>query len=372
MSDFAERIHRLQKGMRADGAALTLLAGSDHMRYLTGWADQGHERLVALFVPADGEPAFLVPAMNAPQARANRGGISQVLGWNDETGWHAEARQLIARWPLPDGSRILIDEELYSGHLLGLQALFPNMRYAPVGSVMTSLRAAKSADEIAAMTAAGALIDRIMEETLSDLKEGVTELEIQSRLHAAFRDNATRPSFTPTVCFGANSALPHHQTSDAPLKRGDVIVIDIGCVWDGYPSDITRTFAYDEPADKDAAAVYRIVDRAHHAAREAAMPGATGAAVDKAARDVITEAGYGEYFTHRTGHGIGLSVHEPPDVVASNRDPLPIGACFSIEPGIYLPGRFGVRIENIYTLTPEGARSLNAEPPHELRVIGQR
>ncbi|HLK58732.1 MAG TPA: M24 family metallopeptidase, partial [Chthonomonadaceae bacterium] len=150
----------------------------------------------------------------------------------------------------------------------------------------------------------------------------------------------------------------------------DVVIIDIGCTANHYASDITRTVAFGAPTDPDAATVYEIVYKAHHTAREAAKPGVSGEQVDAAARKVIADAGYGEYFIHRTGHGIGLSTHEPPNIVRGNIAPLQPGMCFSIEPGIYLPGRFGVRIENIVTMTPDGVRSLNAEVSPTLRIVG--
>jgi Xaa-Pro aminopeptidase len=234
---------------------------------------------------------------------------------------------------------------------------------------MTRLREIKTPEEIEAMAAAARLIDTIVEEAIGALREGMTERDLQDFVLAAFKRHGTRPSFTPLVCFGANAAMPHHSTGDTRLKRGDVVIIDIGCMADGYPSDITRTVAFGEPSDPEAAAVYEIVNEAHWAAREAAKPGMSGQDVDAVARKVITDAGYGEQFIHRTGHGIGLSTHEPPDIVKGNFEPLHPGMCFSIEPGIYLPGRFGVRIENIVTMTNEGVRSLNSDAPRRLRII---
>ncbi len=148
-----------------------------------------------------------------------------------------------------------------------------------------------------------------------------------------------------------------------------MVIIDIGCTWHNYCSDITRTVAFGEPSDPDAKRVYEIVNQAHWAARNAVKPGETCEAVDAAARNIIEQAGYGEYFVHRTGHGIGLSGHEPPDINTGVSTPLQPGMCFSIEPGIYLEGRFGVRIENIVTVTAEGGRSLNADAAQELRII---
>jgi Xaa-Pro dipeptidase len=369
MSDYVGRIARLREEMRAAGAEGAVFSASDQMRYLTGWAEPGHERLIGLFVPAQGDLVFVVPAMNAAQAQTNPAGVARVLGWDDATGWLEEARTLLQEWGVNPGAAVLVDDELFSGHLLRLQAAFPALRWQAAGEAMTRLREIKTPDEIAAMDAAGKLIDTIYERALGELTEGMTETDLADFILAEIKKQSSRPSFAPLICFGANAALPHHHTGFARLKRGDIVIIDIGCVCDGYPSDITRTVAFDNPDDPDAARIYEIVSAAHWAAREAAKPGVTGAEVDAAARKVITDAGYGAQFIHRTGHGIGLSTHEPPDIVASNTAPLRPGMCFSIEPGIYLPGRFGVRIENIVTMTPDGVRSLNAEAPRQLRVI---
>ncbi len=370
MADYTERLARLQAKMQADGAGLAVFGATDTMRYLTGWAEHGHERLVGLLVPAQGEAAFVVPAMNARQAQTNAAGIANVIGWSDETGWSGQVEALLTEWNLHGKPfAVLIDDELLSGHLLKLQALEPQARFYSANETATALRQIKTADEIAAMDRAGRLIDTVCEEVALSLREGDTEEEVQERVHALLKRHSTKVSFNPLICFGENTAHPHHHSGTAKLKRGDVVIIDIGCLWNGYPSDTTRTFAFGEPDDADAKAVYEIVSQAHWAAREKAKPGVTGAEVDAAARQVITDAGYGEFFIHRTGHGIGLSTHEPPDIVASNTEPLLPGTCFSIEPGIYLPGRFGVRIENIVTLTENGVVSLNAEAPRTLRVL---
>ncbi len=370
MVDYRERLARLQAKMQADGAGLAVFGATDTMRYLTGWMEHGHERLIGLFVPAQGDAAFVVPAMNARQAQTNPAQISNVIGWSDETGWTSPVETLLTEWNLHGKTfTVLIDEELLSGHLLKLQALEPQARFSSANETATALRQIKTDDEIAAMDAAGTLIDAVCEEIAVTLREGDSEEEIQERVHSLLKRHSTKASFIPLICFGENAAHPHHHPGAIRLKRGDIVIIDIGCLWDGYPSDITRTFAFGEPSDPDAKAVYEIVSRAHWAAREAAKPGTTGAEVDAAARKVITDAGYGDYFIHRTGHGIGLSTHEPPDIVASNTRPLEPGMCFSIEPGIYLPGRFGVRIENIVTLTQEGVVSLNAEAPRTLRIL---
>lgn len=366
---YTGRLDRLQRTLRDQSAGLAVLAPSDQMRYLIGWADGGHERLVALFVPAAGDPAIVAPAINAQSAEANPGGVRRVVGWADDSGWARGVAELIAGWEIAETATVVIDDELLSSHLLGLQELFPRMRYVPAARTMAALRSAKSADELEAMGRAAALIDEVYEESLSALCVGLTETEMQQVILDGIKRRSSMPSFTPLICFGANGAMPHHNSDATPLRRGDVVVIDIGCTYGGYASDITRTVSFGAPGDADAQHVYSTVFRAHHAARRMAAPGVRAEAVDAAARTIIEEAGYGPQFFHRTGHGIGVSVHEAPYIVRGNNEPLQPGNCFSVEPGIYLPGRLGVRIENIVTVTQDGCRSLNAEPSAELTII---
>lgn len=370
MADYQQRIARFQQLVRDGQAHFALFGASDNMRYLTGWAEHGHERLVGLIVPASGEPVFLVPALNAQQAKTNAAGIAHVIGWSDETGWIEHFLSLLDKWKIPREQFVaLIDDELIAAHLLKLLERAPQSRYVSAIVAMTDLRQIKTPDEIAAQHAAGKLIDAIVEEIALSLREGDTEEEVQERVHDLMKVKGTRASFTPLICFGANSANPHHHSGETRLQKGDMVIIDIGCMAEGYPSDITRTFSFGEPNHSDARSIYDTVSKAHWAARDRAKPGVTGAEVDAAARQVISDAGYGEWFIHRTGHGIGLSTHEPPDIVASNHAPLQPGMCFSIEPGIYLPGKFGVRIENIVTLTQSGVVSLNADAPRALRIL---
>jgi Xaa-Pro aminopeptidase len=368
MTDYRRRIGRLQSEMRAQRTALAVIGATDNMLYLAGWRAEGHERLIALLVPADREPALLVPVLNEQEARANPAGIARAIGWDDAAGWLPAMSAILAEWGIAAGA-VLVDDELSAAHLLALQSLLPAARWAAAGAAMAGLREVKADDELRALEEAGALIDAICESAIGRLAEGVTERDVADLILAEMKLRDTEPSFAPLVCFGANGAMPHHTPDLTRLRRGDLVVIDIGCRRSGYASDITRTASFGAPSDPEAAAVYGIVSRAHWAAREAALPGASAADVDAAARRVIADAGYGDFFIHRTGHGIGISPHESPNIVAGSATPLRPGMCFSIEPGIYLPGRFGVRIENIVAMTGSGARSLNADPPRDLRIV---
>ncbi len=356
--------------MRRQGSHLAVLSAREPMRYLCGWWEEGHERLVALFVPARGAPALVVPAMSGQQAAANPAGILDVRLWRDGTGWTPVVQSLLAEFGIEEGMTVLVDEGLPAIHLLALQSMMPCV-YGLAGDLLWALRKTKSAEEIAALERAAMMIDVVVDEVISALREGMTERQAVRVTLEAIERQGSRPAFPPLVCFGENGAMPHHEADDTPLRRGDVAIIDIGCAAGDYLSDITRTVAFGEPADPDARRVYETVYAAHIAARmAAAAPDATGEQVDAAARGVIEAAGWGPEFVHRTGHGIGMSPHEPPYIVAGERQRLLPGTTFSIEPGIYLPGRFGVRIENIVAVTDSGCRSLNAEPASSLLIIG--
>jgi Xaa-Pro aminopeptidase len=363
MTAYAERIACAQEALRGDGLGAAVFAPTDQMRYLTGWASAGHERFLGLLVPAEGEPAFVVPAMNAPQAKQNLAGIATVIGWSDAEGWQPAVRRLLRRWKLGRAG-IAVDDELHAVHLLDLQELAPRSPTVAAGPLMQRLREIKTADELERLQRSACLTDEVYVQSLSHLREGMSEEVFAEVIGQAYRARGTKPAFA-LICFGANTALPHHNTGPARLKRGDMVIIDIGCVLEEYYSDITRTVSFGAPKPK-AREVYEVVYRAHMAAMQAGRPGVPCEEVDAAARRVIEEAGYGKYFIHRTGHGIGLSGHEPPNIVQGNRQPLREGMCFSDEPGIYLPGRFGVRIENCVRVTASGLRSFDAAPPAEL------
>ncbi|HLK56725.1 MAG TPA: M24 family metallopeptidase, partial [Chthonomonadaceae bacterium] len=222
MNEYQGRIARLQELMRDAEARLTVVAGTDQMRYLTGWREGGHERFVGLLVPIVGDPVFVVPAMNAPQAALTPAGIQQVIGWEDGVGWHEAVQNLLAQWRVAGADTALVDDEMLSVHLLAMQHLFPNMYWEAAGPVLAKLRESKTPDELAAMQKAADLIDGVFEETLGALKEGMTERDLAEFVLAAIKSKGSSPSFSPLICFGANAALPHHHTGDARLKRGDV------------------------------------------------------------------------------------------------------------------------------------------------------
>jgi Xaa-Pro aminopeptidase len=252
-------------------------------------------------------------------------------------------------------------------HVLGLQQALPQSSYVSMTAALPMLRAIKDAAELQRLTAAGAAADESLEEIVKVRFEGRRESEIGADLAALLRKHGHSQVDFIVVGSGSNGADPHHEVSERVIQAGDMIVLDFGGLKDGYGSDTTRTVHVGEPSDEEQK-VFDIVRAAQQAGFEAVRPGIACQEVDRAARKVIADAGYGEYFIHRTGHGIGLTTHEPPYMIEGETHLLQPGMCFSIEPGIYLPDRFGVRIEDIVTVTEDGGRRLN-NTSHEMRIV---
>ena len=333
------------------------------MRYLTGWSEDAHERFMALYIPVGGSPCFIAPSLHREQLQSNPAGIVDIRTWNDTTGWRPITEALLAIGP----GALIVEDMLPSMHLLELQQMAKEISFRSAGKLMSQLREVKSDDELGMLTRSAETADRVYQESLLQLSVGITELQLKGFVEEAFRRNGAVPAFA-IIAFGSNSALPHHASGSKKLEHGDIVLMDIGCSLNHYGSDITRTVAFGRP-DPVVQAIYDTTWRAQMAARSAVHPGAAAEDIDRAARSVISIEGFGDQFIHRTGHGIGLSVHEPPYIVEGNQRPLREGMCFSVEPGIYIPGRYGVRIENIVTVTAQGVRSLNAEPCEGLQIV---
>ncbi|MGH3037472.1 MAG: M24 family metallopeptidase, partial [Gaiellaceae bacterium] len=252
-------------------------------------------------------------------------------------------------------------------HLLGLQQAVPQSNYVSMTGALPMLRAVKDAEELERLTAAGASADKSFEQILGVRFAGRRERDIGADLARFLRDHGHSEVDFTVVGSGPNGANPHHEMSERTIEEGDMVVLDFGGIKDGYGSDTTRTVHVGEPTDEERE-VHEIVRRAQQAGFEAVMPGIECQEIDRAARKVISDAGYGEYFIHRTGHGIGLTTHEPPYMVEGETRLLEPGMCFSIEPGIYLSGRFGVRIEDIVTVTENGGQRLN-NTTREMRIV---
>ncbi|PXY29308.1 dipeptidase [Prauserella coralliicola] len=357
------------RGAAADANtdALLIAPGSD-LRYLIGQAGGSFERLTTLVIPAagDGPPALVVPKLEAPgysDVPLDELGV-ELVTWVDGD----DPYQLVAG-RLGKPGRVAVSDMMAALHVLALRAAVGDAEQCLAGPVLRELRMRKDATEIAALRKAGEAIDRVHARMGEWLRPGRTEAEVGADITAAIVEEGHTAADFVIVGSGPNGASPHHDVSDRVIERGDVVVVDIGGpIAEGYNSDSTRTYAVGEPRDADVAETYAVLRRAQQAAVDAVCPGATAQEVDAAARDIITDAGYGEYFIHRTGHGIGLDVHEEPYIVGGNDLPLEPGMAFSVEPGIYQAGRWGARIEDIVVVTSEGAESLNKRP-HELVVL---
>jgi Xaa-Pro aminopeptidase len=321
------------------------------------------ERITMLVIPAAGDAQMIVPILERPDAEDSPGaGAVTMHDWTDGSDPYAATAAL-----LDPGGRYAISDSAWSMHLLGLQSTLPKSGYVSMTAALPMLRAVKNEDELERLTAAGAAADASFEGILEVRFAGRRESEIAVDLAGLLRSHGHSQVDFTVIGSGPNGANPHHEMSERVIQEGDMVVLDFGGLKDGYGSDTTRTVHVGEPTDEERE-VFEIVRRAQQAGFEAVRPGVACQEIDRAARKVIADAGYGEYFIHRVGHGIGLTTHEPPYMVEGEEHPIEPGMCFSIEPGIYLPDRFGVRIEDIVVATENGGRRLN-NTPHEMQIV---
>ncbi len=365
---YAQRVAKLQAALIQHGVDAYLAATPVNMLYLSGFSEPPLERLMFLLVPQSGEPCWFMPALSAESAEANPARWQVRYVWHDSEGPFQQLERC-AREQNLETAVIAVDDEMPAMFLLILQEVLPAALFRRGGEIIATVRARKDAAEVERMREAARLTDEALAAGLERCMPGVSEWAVALAIQRALYDFGSHLAFgIPIVAAGENSSRPHYTTGHRPLQEGDVIVIDYGGTYEGYCNDITRVISVGA-VPEEAKKIYAVVYEAHMAARATARAGVPAQEVDRAARRVIQQAGYGDYFVHRTGHGIGLSVHEPPYIVEGNDAPLEVGHCFTIEPGIYLPGRFGVRVENVYVITETGCESLNAEPPEQIREI---
>ena len=347
----AERLEALVQGLKAAGIAQQLVADPSSIAYLIGYETQPGERLLLLKVAADGRHQLYLNQL-FPQASGLADDIEIVTYRDGEPVISCLAQSLA---PGKTG----IDKVWPSHFLLELMAARQDLQPVNAAYLVDDLRAIKSPEEQELMREASALNDQATLALINLVADGLPESEMVSELAGIYQRLGCQGfSFEPIIAYGANGADPHHETNDDRPQPGDSVVIDIGSSYKGYCSDMTRTVFYGEP-DEESRRVYETVRQAQEAAIKAVRPGVTFASIDRAARQVIEEAGYGEYFTHRTGHFIGREVHEARDVSEFNQAHAQVGQIFSIEPGIYLPGKVGVRIEDLVLVTETGCQVLN-------------
>jgi Xaa-Pro aminopeptidase len=363
MSEYDTRLDGLRAVMADAGVDLAVIGPTANMRYLTGHVSHPDERVCVILVSA-GSASLVVPKLNADEWAAHT--QLPLHTWEDAEGPKgALTAALKDRLPV---RRLAADGAMRADFLLSVLGAADPREIVLAERLMARLRICKSLPEIAAMERAAAQADRAMRAALDACRIGATEAQAAWAAEAAFRlDGAEEVCFS-MVGAGPNGAHPHHTSGGRALQQGDAVVIDIGASLDGYKSDITRmAFLGGEPPPEFLKA-YQAVSQANEGARAAVKPGVTAHAVDQTARRSLEEAGCGQYFIHRTGHGLGLEVHEPPYIMAGNEQVLEEGMVFSIEPGVYLPGQFGIRIEDIVLVTSDGARTLTGFP-HELALV---
>ncbi|WP_323764393.1 Xaa-Pro peptidase family protein [Marinovum sp.] len=361
----ATRLANLRARMAETGTDLVALGPSSHMAWLSGVHPHGDERPVMLLVSQD-HAGFLMPALNADAAR--RDTDLPFCTWRDDDGPEAALDALLAECNATGrGLSVVLDETMRADFALRLVDAMDAPKRRFTEDTVGLLRAAKDTEEYEAIKAAHLLNDSAVAAAFAALKEGMTEREVVALIQDHYKANGASLVFC-SVCFGASAAFPHHTPGDTPLTPDTAVLIDTGCRLDGYPSDMTRCGFFGTPSE-DYTKVFNVVEDAVQAALHAAKPGVAARDIDKAARDVIAAAGYGESFLHRTGHGLGIDVHEPPYIAANSDAVLAVGNVFSIEPGIYLSGRFGVRLEEIVILR-EGGPEIFSEMPRDMRRCG--
>ena len=341
------RVQKLATYLNDSGYDAFLAQTPISMGYLSGFFEDAHERFLTLAIHKSGKVRLICPALS--QIQAKRIGIEDIRAWRDGEEPTEHFAQLSEDWNLRSGV-IAVDDFMPAKMLIELQSTLPAALFKPGGLVIAELMARKDEAELALMKRAGQIADETFEVVKGNLKEGITELEVREMIEAEMKNWGGEPQFC-SVCFGPGSAESHHINNKTRLKPDTIVLIDFGCTYEHYCSDITRTFVFGK-ATEEQKKLYKVVYDAHEAARLVGKVGVKPMEMDRA-------AGYGEFFTHRTGHGIGMHVHEEPNINSTNDRPLEMGNCFSIEPGVYLEGNCGIRLENLYYSAEDGLVSFN-------------
>ncbi|HEY2205031.1 MAG TPA: Xaa-Pro peptidase family protein [Pseudonocardia sp.] len=359
----AERLRRASEEAAHQDVDLMVVTPGTDLRYLLGLDTSTHERLTCLVLAAEGHrapPALVVPRLEAPGLAGlplDKLGI-EMITWTD-----GEDPYLLVSDLAGVPARVAVADGMPALHVLGLRDSLPGVEQTLAGSVLAELRMRKDAAEVAELRRAGEAIDRVHARMGEFLRPGRTEAEVAGDIERAIvAEGHTEAAFI-IVGSGPNGASPHHDVSEREIRPGDVVVIDIGGpLGTGYNSDCTRTYAVGGEPPAEVRKVYDVLRRAQEAACASVRPGVTAESVDAVARSIIADAGFGPRFVHRTGHGIGLDVHEAPYIVGGNERLLEPGMAFSVEPGIYLDGEWGARIEDIVVVTEDGGDRLNGRP----------
>ena len=358
-----DRIGRANEEASRRGLDALVVASSPDLAYLTGYDPMPLERPTLLVLRPERDPTLLVPELERPLAAASpMGEHLELVPWLDGADPYQAAASL-----LDGAARVAVADRLWASHLIGLQEALPGASFSPASEVLGRLRSVKDAAELDALRGAARAADETFREILATSFKGRSEEAVAHDLaELLVRNGHTEAEFT-IVASGPHSASPHHEPGDRTILPRDAVVMDFGGELGGYLSDTTRTVVVGE-APEGFEQAYAAVQEAQAAAVDAVRPGIRAEEIDRAARAVIEAAGYGDRFIHRTGHGIGLELHEPPYMVEGDGTVLEPGMTFSVEPGVYLEGRFGIRIEDIVAVTEDGVERLNRST-RDLQVV---
>ncbi|WP_339262727.1 Xaa-Pro peptidase family protein [Solibacillus sp. FSL W7-1472] len=349
---------QLQNHLKENGWDAAFITTPDNVFYFSGFKSEPHERLLGVMVFKDAEPFLICPKMEMPDAVA-AGWAFDVVGHEDtENAWDVVAKNVEARNVAFD-TLAIEKSHLTVERLEAIQERYEQLKFAGIDEKINALRISKDEAELEKLRKAAELADYAIQVGCDAIAEGVTEMEVLNTIESAIKAKGYAMSFDTMVLAGEKAASPHGTPGNRKIKKGDLILFDLGVIYEGYCSDITRTVAFGQPNDEQIK-IYNAVRRANEAAIEAVKPGVRAMDLDKIARDVITDAGYGQYFTHRLGHGLGISVHEFPSINGANEFVLNEGTVFTIEPGIYKTDIAGVRIEDDVVVTNDGVEVLTS------------
>lgn len=358
--DFKKRFMKTKNLMNQRDIGSIFLTPSADMYYLTGVWTSPLERLFLCIVPIDEDPLFVVPKLYEEQVKKTSW-IENVRAWSDDSKITTQLRNIIRELQIQK-QKIAITDSLLVKHFKIFQQSISNVEFIYTSEFLNQIRMCKSENEIKFIQNASKFAEKALDSIISECKEGKKEFELAALAEFEMRKRGSEgPSFETIVASGSNSSFPHHLTGRRTIQNGDCIIFDLGAKFDYYCSDITRTVCIGKVSSK-IKKTYDLVSRAYQEAINNVRPGISAGSIDKAARKIIDEAGYGEYFIHRTGHGIGIDIHEAPYIHEKNSTKLEAGMTFSIEPGIYIPNRFGVRLENVVVVTDSGCKPFTKFP----------
>ena len=352
-----DKLQKVVDNMKKEGLKQLLITAPSNIAYLTGRMIHQGERLVALYLREDGSAVFIANRLFAQQPLDG----AELVEYDDTD----DTALLLSRF-VTDGV-LGVDKDMKCRFAIPLMEKREKVKLTIGSPCIDRARMIKTDEEIEFMRKASLLNDRVTEKTIAVIRPGMSENEVAGLYRAFAAEEGTSESFESLICFGSNCAEPHHSTDDTVIRAGDSVIIDVGVLYGGYCADMTRTVFLGSVTNEQQQ-VYELVQLANAAGKAAVKPGVPLSEVDAAARNVIEKAGYGKYFIHRTGHNIGSEVHEYPDVSMTSQEVCTPGMVFSVEPGIYLPGKFGVRIEDLVLVTENGCECLN-KLPRDLRVI---